>query len=389
MVNPDVELLEVEAWAKGLEALHARIASRFGRKEPRLRAMCYLKGLLSPIERKNGWQLAEYAGDETPEGVQRFLASYEWDADLVRDDLRDYVVEHLGDPNAVLVIDETGFIKKGTKSVGVQRQYSGTAGKIDNCQVGVFLAYASAKGRAFLDRALYLPKEWAEDQQRRVEAGVLESVRFQTKPQLARAMLERAFGAGVPLCWVTGDEVYGSDRRLRFWLEQRQMWHVLAIKSNEPLWIEGGFAQVEAATLAAQVPTDQWMRLSAGDGAKGPRVYDWTRISIRPLKEPGKGYWLLVRRSIAKPEELAYYVCFGPAQTPVEELVRVAGTRWAIEESFEEAKSEVGLDHYEVRKWVSWYRHITLALLAHAFLAVTRTHAAEKGATGHWRNCCL
>ena len=192
-------------------------------------------------------------------------------------------------------------------------------------------------------------------------------------------MLKRALEAGVPASWVTGDEVYGSDRRLRLWLEQEQMSHVLAIKSTEPLWTDPGFAQVGAAALAAEVPPDQWVRLSAGDGAKGPRLYDWTGVPIRPLKEPGKGYWLLVRRSIAKPEELAYYVCFGPVETAIEELVRVAGMRWAIEEGFEEAKGEVGLDQYEVRRWMGWYRHITLALLAHAFLAVTRVHAAEKG----------
>lgn len=375
----NLELSEVQAWAKGLEALHARIARRFGRKEPRQRALSYLKGLLSPIERKNGWQLAEYALDQTPDGVQRLLAAYEWDAAVVRDDLRGYVVEHLCEPDAVLVIDETGFIKKGTKSVGVKRQYSGTAGKIENCQIGVFLAYATSKGRAFLDRELYLPKEWAEDEQRRSEAGVPEDVAFQTKPQLAKAMLKRALDAGVPASWVTGDEVYGSDRRLRLWLEEQQMSHVLAIKSNEPLWTEGGFAQVCASELASQVHPEEWTRLSAGEGAKGPRMYDWACVPIRPLKAPGKGYWLLVRRSIARPEELAYYVCFGPAQTTLLELVRVAGMRWAIEEGFEEAKGEVGLDQYEVRKWVSWYRHITLALLAHAYLAVTRVYAAKKG----------
>jgi SRSO17 transposase len=377
----NLELSEVEAWAKGLEALHARIARRFGRKEPRQRALSYLKCLLSPIERKNGWQLAEFAGDKTPDGVQRLLASYEWDAELVRDDLRGYVVEHLGEPDAVLVIDETGFIKKGSKSVGVKRQYSGTAGRIENCQIGVFVAYASSKGRAFIDRELYLPKEWAQYGQRRAEARVPEDVTFQTKPQLARVMLERALDAGVPASWVTGDEVYGSDRNLRVWLEEQGLSHVLAIKSTEPLWVrtDGGPAQLAASELASQIHPEEWTRLSAGDGAKGPRMYDWACVPIRPLREPGKGYWLLVRRSIAKPEELAYYVCFGPAETTLLELVQVAGTRWAIEEGFEEAKSEVGLDQYEVRKWVSWHRHITLALLAHAFLAVTRVYAAEKG----------
>lgn len=380
MARGDTELAEVAAWAKGIEGMHARIAGRFRRPEPRRRVLAYLKGLLSPVERKNGWQLAEQAGDQTPDGVQRLLATYDWDADLVRDDLQNYVIEHLGHPQGVLVVDETGFLKKGTKSVGVKRQYSGTAGRIENCQIGVFLAYTSLKGRAFLDRELYLPQEWAEDEARRQEAGVPEEVSFQTKPQLARAMLERALERGVPFAWVTGDEVYGSDRRLRVWLEQQEWAHVLAVKSNESLW--AGWRQVRADRLAGQVPQEEWVRLSAGDGAKGPRFYDWIRVPIRPWKAPGKGYWLLARRSIAKPDELAYYVCFGPAETTLEELVRVAGTRWAIEESFESAKGQVGLDQYEVRRWVGWYRHITLALLAHAFLAVTRCQASATAELG-------
>ena len=367
-------LEEVALWEAGLEALHARIAPHFARREPRRRALAYLKGLLGPVERKNGWQLAEYAGDKTPDGVQRLLATYDWDA------LRGYVVEHLGDAQGVLVIDETGFLKKGAKSVGVKRQYSGTAGRIENCQIGVFLAYAAPRGRTFLDRELYLPREWAEDPARRVEAGVPEEVAFQTKPQLAQMMLQRALEAGVPASWVTGDEVYGGDRRLRVWLEQQELPHVLAVRSNEPLWVatDRGPAQVAAAQLVAQMNPEEWVRLSAGEGAKGPRIYDWARVPIRPFGERNKGYWLLARRSIAKPEELAYYVCFGPGGTTLEELVRVAGMRWAIEESFEEAKGEVGLEQYEVRRWIGWYRHITLALLAHAFLAVTRAHAGEE-----------
>ena len=259
----NLEFGEVESWAEGLLEVHARIAHHFGRGEPRERVLSYLKCLLSPIERKNGWQLAEFAGDKTPDGVQRLLASYEWDAELVRDDLRGYVVEHLGEPDAVLVIDETGFIKKGSKSVGVKRQYSGTAGRIENCQIGVFVAYASSKGRAFIDRELYLPlylpKEWAQDGQRRAEARVPEDVTFQTKPQLARVMLERALEAGVPASWVTGDEVYGSDRNLRVWLEEQGLSHVLAIKSTEPLWVwtEGGPGQVAAAELTSQVSSEE------------------------------------------------------------------------------------------------------------------------------------
>ena len=274
--------------------------------------------------------------------MQHLLSTYIWDADLVRDDLRDYVVEHLGDANGVLVVDETGFLKKGNKSAGVQRQYSGTAGRIENCQIGVFLTYATAKGRTLLDRELYLPQVWADDQERREEAGVPEKVAFRTKPQLARRILERAVESGVPFGWATGDEVYGNDRNLRLWLERRDVPHVLAIKSNEKLWAwtDKGPRQVRADRLASGVEESGWVRLSAGDGAKGPRVYDWALVDIRPLREPGKGYWLLARRSVAKPEELAYYVRYGPAGTTLEELVRVAGTRWAIEECFEEAKGQ-------------------------------------------------
>jgi SRSO17 transposase len=369
----------VEHWADGLAALDARVGRRFARAEPRRRALAYVRGLLSPVERKNGWQLAERAGEPTPDGMQHLLARADWDADQVRDDLRAYVMEQLGEEHAVLVVDETGFLKKGPKSVGVQRQYSGTAGRIENCQIGVFLAYASGQGRTFLDRELYLPKEWAADAARRQEAAVPETVAFRTKPQLARAMLERALAAGVPAQWVTGDEVYGGDVRLRVWLEEQQVAHVLAIKRTEPLWSTTTWTPVAATTLADAVPATAWERLSAGAGAKGPRVYDWTRVPIRPLREPGWDYWLLVRRSLADPTDRAYYVCFGPAGTPLAELVRVAGTRWAIEESFESAKGEVGLDHYEVRRWPGWYRHITLALLAHAYLTVTRAAAVEKG----------
>jgi SRSO17 transposase len=364
-------------WAHELDQVHARLAPHVVRSEPRQRVRSYLAGLLSPVERKNGWQLAEQAGEATPTGMQRVLSGSQWDADAVRDDLRAYVVEHLGDPAAVLVIDETGFLKKGTKSVGVKRQYSGTAGRIENCQVGVFLAYASQHGRAFLDRELYLPEEWADDPTRREEAGIPDDVTFQTKPELAQQMLERALAAGVPAAWVTGDEVYGGARRLRLWLEAQRQPFVLAIKRSEPLWVLTGRGPLEqrADTIA---PRD-WTCLSAGDGAKGPRLYDWARVPIRPLREPGWEHWLLVRRSLADPEDVAHYVCFAPDGTPLEALVRVAGTRWTIESCIEEAKGEVGLDQYEVRKWDGWYRHITLALFAHAMLTVIRARAVEKG----------
>ena len=384
MVVARDEVAEVAQWADGIGRVHECIAGRFRRPEPRRRALEYLRGLLSPIERKNGWQLAEQAGDATPDGVQRLLYNYRWEADQVRDDLRDYVVEHLGDADGVLVVDETGFLKKGEKSAGVQRQYSGTAGRIENCQVGVFLAYAGAKGRTLLDRELYLPQVWADDRERRREAGVPEDAVFQTKPQLAQMMLGRAVETGVPFVWFTGDEVYGNDRKLRLWLESEEIPHVMAIKSNEKLWAltDKGPLPVRADRLASQVDPDSWVRCSAGNGVKGPRVYDWTAVKIRPLREPGKGHWLLARRSIAKPGELAYYICFGPAGTTLEELVRVAGARWAIEECFEEAKGQVGLDQYEVRRWEGWYRHITLAMLAHAYLTVIRHQALEQGKKG-------
>jgi SRSO17 transposase len=371
------EIEEVRAWAAGLEALHVRIAGRFARAEPRRRALAYLRGLLGAVARKNGWQLAEHAGEATPDGMQRLLATADWDPDLVRDDLRGYVVEHLGDPAAVLVVDETGFLKKGTTSVGVQRQYSGTAGKVDNCQLGVFLAYASATGRAFIDRELYLPRSWTNDPTRCLAARVPEEVGFRTKPQLARVMLERALDAGVPASWVTADEVYGGDPALRGWLEDRALSYVLAVKGSEPLGTATQrSARATAIQLAASMPVEQWVACSAGHGAKGRRLYDWARVELAAPAAAGCQRWLLVRRS-RRDEELAFYACSGPAETSLLGLVRVAGTRWAVEEGFQQAKTEVGLDHYEVRRWPGWYRHITLALLAHAFLVITRTTATS------------
>ncbi len=370
---------EIESWRAGLDAVHARIAGRFRRSEARERAKRYLSGLLDRVERKNGWQLAEHLGESGPQGVQRLLNGADWDVDAVRDDLRDYVVEHLGDPDGVLIVDETGFLKKGTKSVGVQRQYSGTAGKRENCQIGVFLAYASTTGRTFLDRALYLPSVWADDPERRREAGVPKEVTFATKPQLARQMLERALGAGVPARWVTADEGYGDDSDLRRWLEGQNQAYVLAVSSNHPLWHDG--AQERADEIVATLTSAAWATLSCGAGSKGERLYDWAWMQLPYETAAGMRSWLLVRRSLSEPTELAYFRVFGPAGTSVEEMVRAAGRRWAIEESFEAAKETVGLDQYEVRTWTAWYRHITLALLAHAYLEVTRLHVTggEKG----------
>lgn len=365
---------QAAAWAQELASMFALIKDRFSRDEPRQHALAYLKGLLSPVERKNGWQLAEQAGDATPYAIQHLLGRAQWSADEVRDDLQQYVIEHLADKPGVLIVDETGFLKKGEKSAGVQRQYSGTAGRIENCQVGVFLAYASSKGRTFLDRELYLPKVWAENKERRSEAGVPEEAEFATKPQLARQMIARALSAGVPCKWVTGDEVYGNDRRLRVWLEEQNLFHVLAVGSSQHVWV--GFRQVRINSLLKQIPEKAWTVMSAGEGAKGPRLYEWAQLPLTSIMiEDGR--WLLVRRKINKPEELAFYVVFAPRNTKLAEMVRVAGTRWAIEESFQSAKGEVGLDHYEVRSWHGWYRHITLAMLAHAYLTVMRAHALQ------------
>jgi SRSO17 transposase len=380
-VVDDLDVAEVAAWAAGLEEIHARIAPRFARSEPRERVLAYVRGLLAPVERKNSWTLAERAGEANPDGMQRLLAAADWDADVVRDDVRGYVVEQLGDRAGVLVVDETGFVKKGSKSAGVARQYSGTAGRIENCQIGVFLAYASPAGRTLIDRELYLPKGWTEDRDRCAEAGIPDEVEFATKPELAIRMLQRAIDAGVPAGWVTGDEVYGQHYRLRARLEERGMGYVLAVPVNQRVIAmrDGKIVECRADALTDTLPAQAWKKISAGAGAKGPRLYHWARAAIRPLENTGKGYWLLARRSLTDPTDLAYYLCHGPAHTPLRELVRVAGARWAIEESFQTAKGEVGLDQYQVRRYDAWYRHITLAMLAHAFLTVTRARAAKGG----------
>jgi SRSO17 transposase len=356
-----------------LTDIERRLAPYFERAEPRQRAMAYLQGLLSPAERKNSWQVAEVIGDATPYGLQHLLRRALWEPAAVRNELRAYVIEHLGAVNAVLVIDETGFLKKGRHSAGVARQYSGTAGRIENCQIGVFVAYASPHGQVLLDRELYLPKEWTDDPARCRQVGIPEDRRFATKPKLAQQMLARAFAAGVPATWVTGDSVYGDDRRLRVWLESCPQAYVLAVSGKEYVWLNWHQRQVK--TILATLPDEGWTRLSAGDGAKGPRWYAWRWLPLAEPLEPGWRRWLLVRRSLGDPSGLTAYVVFAPQDTPLEEVVRVAGTRWTIESCFEAAKSEVGLDHYEVRSWTGWYRHMTLAMWALSLLAVLRAGA--------------
>jgi SRSO17 transposase len=352
-------------WREQLDDLMGRIAGRFARVEPRRRARAFVLGLLSGLRRKNCWTIAELAGDATPDGMHHLLAAARWDADAVRDDLRGYVIEHLGSTEAVLVVDETGDVKKGTASAGVQRQYSGTAGRVENCQVAVFLSYASAAGHALIDRELYLPRSWTADPARCAAAGIPATTRFATKPALARRMLGRALDAGTPAAWVTGDEVYGADPDLRADLERRRTGYVLAVTASCQVATAAGPCQ--ARTIAARLPRRAWQRLSAGPGAKGYRYYDWAWLAIDPGR-PGHRH-LLIRRN-RRTRELAFYRCYCPRPVPLGLLVTVAGTRWTTEENFQAGKGLTGLDEHQVRRWDSWYRWTTLAMLALAFLSI-------------------
>src|ERR671916_172914 len=333
----------VAEWSAGFAVFTGRFAGRFTRVESRRQMAVYLRGLLSETERKNGWTLAEAAGDGGPQGMQRLLNFYAWDVDGVRDDV----------------------------AAGVARQYSGTAGRVENSQVGVFAAYASPRGRGLIDRELYIPKDWFTDRQRCRTAGIPDEVEFATKPDLARGMIARALAAELPFKWVTADEAYGQIGRLRLWLEEHDLAHVLAVPKSQMV-ISMDLRQRRAAPVIAELAESDWERLSCGDGAHGQRLYDWAALDIRPWREPGRGHWLLARRSITDPDEIAYYICYGPADTELAELVRVAGARWAIEECFQTAKNETGLDHYQVRRYEAWYRHITLSMAAAAFLLITR-----------------
>ncbi|MFJ4649353.1 IS701 family transposase [Streptomyces bobili] len=346
----------------------SRISGRFARVEPRRRVRRLVLGLLSDLPRKNCWTLAEHAGDASPDGMQHLLHRAKWDADAVRDDLRSYVVEHLRDDAAVLVVDETGDLKKGTATVGVQRQYTGTAGRIENAQVAVYLVYSAAHGHAAVDRALYVPRSWTDDPDRCRTAGIPDDLSFATKPQLATKMIQRALDAGTPTRWVAGDEVYGDNPHLRSALEARPIGYVLAVSSTHQVTTPAG--KFQARALVPRIPRRAWQRLSAGAGAKGERYYDWAQLDItRPEERPGH-WWLLIRRN-RRSGELAFYRCFSPRPVPVSELARVAGRRWTVEETFQASKGLAGLDEHQVRRWISWHRWVTLAMLAHAFLAVT------------------
>jgi SRSO17 transposase len=355
------------------DELMGRIAGRFGRVEPRRRARAFVLGLLSDLPRKNCWSIAEYAGDRSPGGMQHLLGRAVWDADGVRDDLRDYVIGHLGDPGAVLVVDETGDVKKGTATAGVQRQYTGTAGRTENAQVAVYLAYVAPAGHALIDRELYLPRSWTTGPGRCQAAGIPEGTGFATKPALARRMLARTLDAGVPAAWVAGDEVYGTDPGLRSDLEARGTGYVLAVACRHKFTT--GLRTSRADEFARRLPRPAWQRYSAGPGAKGHRYYDWAWVATDP-GQPGH-HWLLIRRN-RRTRELAYYRCYSPRHVPLPTLVKVAGLRWPIEENFQASKGLAGLDEHQVRTWTSWHRWVTLAMLALAFLTVT---AATEHAT--------
>lgn len=370
----------VEIWNDELEELFLRTGHRFKRVEPRRRMRDYIRGLMGPVGRKNGWQLAEYAGHQTPDRLQRLLNGARWNADELRDDLQGYVAERLGEPDGILVLDDTGFLKKGTTSAGVQRQYSGTAGRTENCQIGVFAAYATTRGRALVDRELYLPKSWTDDRARCRAAHIPDERTFATKPDLAKAMVLRAIASPLPIAWVTADSAYGQEWRLRRMLEETAVGYVLAVPKSQQV---PHFGRIDH--LFSQAPGEAWERRSCGDGAKGPRFYHWAALQITSIEDfdgdmPTHQRWALARRSINKPDEIAYYLAHAPLGTTIETLVRVAGMRWAIEETFQAAKNECGLDQYEVRRYTGWMRHVTLAMLAHAFLAVMAADAAAKGA---------
>jgi SRSO17 transposase len=370
----------LELWASSLREVKRRIGPLFSQERSAVNAGLLLDGLLGDERRKTGWMRAEAAGDPGPWRQQALLGRDRWDADALRDLVREYIVEHLADDNAVLVIDETGFLKQGKASCGVARQYTGSAGKITNCQIGVFASYVSRHGHGFIDRALYLPKDWARDPTRLKAAHVPAEISFMTKPQLAARMIERAIEARVPFAWVAGDTVYGIgdiERDLR----RAGKGYVLGVSSahwfgswnlERPL---GGSAE----EIAKALPSSDWQRLSAGSGTKGPRLHDWCYLELAELEaeefnDENHGLWtrgLLIRRNIAD-GDLAYFTTWCPAGTSIATLVRVEGHRWAIEDSFETAKNEFGLDHNETRSWHGWHRHVSFVMLAFAMMAAIR-----------------
>ena len=371
---PPPEILSAaipEAWPAYLEEVSTRLRAVCPDRRTHRRAVAYVEGLLGPAARKNSWQLAEAQGEANPYGFQHLLGRASWSPDAARDELLAYAAEHLGHANGVAVIDETGFLKQGTRSAGVARQYSGTAGRI-NCQVGVFLAYVGLRGTVLLDRELYLPESWTNDGARLRSVGLASDTPFATKPQLARRMLARVLDAGPPVAWVTGDTVHDHAADLRQWLETRGQSHVLAVPANEHVQV--GFRQVPVRDALAQLPEENWQTLACGLGAKGPRLYDWQCRALVEPDDAGWGRYILFRRSRSDPADWQAYFAYAAQRSActLETLVRVAGTRRCIESAFEAARQEAGLDEYEVRSATGWYRHMTLALWALALLVVLR-----------------
>jgi SRSO17 transposase len=379
---------DLAVWDQEFRDVCARLDGLFYRTDSRAHARHYVRGLLAPLERKNGWTIAEYSGDPEPKALQRLLNLSPWDADEARDLVRMYAMEHFADPRGVLIADPTGFAKKGNKSAGTQRQYSGTLGRIDNCQIGVFLAYANTAGdRVLIDRELYLPEEsWCADPGRRAEAHVPQEVTFATRPQQVKDMLGRAVAAGVPFAWFAADEEFGQNPGLRAYLEGEGIAYAMAVPKNTDT-VTGSITTATGVTtlvehVASKLKPHDWSRRSCGIGTKGFRVYDWALVNADDTSDDGRQY--VFRRNIAD-GELAYFHCYNPRREPMTELVRVIGARWPIEECFEAAKGEAGLDNYQVRLYHAWYRHITLAMFAMAFLAVMR-HKSKKGALHLWTN---
>jgi SRSO17 transposase len=373
----------LELWASSLRDVKGRMRGLFTQERVATSANLFLDGLLSDERRKTGWMRAEAAGDPGPWRQQAILGRGRWDADALRDIVRDYVVESLATDDAVLVIDETGFLKQGKASCGVARQYTGSAGKITNCQIGVFAAYVSARGHAFIDRALYLPKSWTGDPVRLVATHVPEPVAFATKPALAVQMIQRALAANVPFSWVAADAVYGVGD-VEQALRRASKGYVLGVKSDHYFGSWGGKPPVagKAEEIAQGLDPDAWRRLSAGEGTKGARLHDWAYCELADLDadeydETKSGIWtrgLLIRRTISD-GDLAYFTTWCPAGTEIQTLVAVEGHRWAIEDSFETTKNELGLDHNESRSWHGWHRHVSLVMLAFAMMAVIRSRA--------------
>jgi SRSO17 transposase len=390
---------ELEAWGDDFVAFQERFAHLFSRREPREQCGKYLRGLMASMERKNGWQLAEIMGDETPDRTQRLLYQDQWDADEARDILQELVKETFGEEEGIGIVDETGFLKKGTHSVGVKRQYSGTAGKVENCQVGTFLSYATSQGHVFLDRRLYLPEEWSADATRRAQAKVPEEVCFQSKPEQAIEMLAHAWAQGIAMRWVVGDEVYGKSEALRDTIRGHPCWYVLAVPVDTAVWVRHapGVTPVGSLRPVAEVVANwaesQWQRLVVVEGEKGPRVYDWACQRVLECREGyfGPPAWLLARRSVneskqAPSADIAYYLAHAPADIPLLTLAQVTSMRYTVEQCIEEAKGETGLDEYQVRYWHSWYRHITLSMMAHTWLAFVRakSQGEKRGQNLSW-----